>query len=220
MVSRTFRTASSTLFSRRTPNFLSSPTRAPSIPRFIGRDAALFHAVAVVCCSTGRSGRPLHLPLSAPESAKISGRDRDGISASDVFNRSIRRDDEAKDLIRHSPKGIVAVAAAADEGSGKRVVKVPIECRRGVSLDATVLPAEEIVVEGVTRWRAWCRHYEAWHYHGPAERARKAHCQDSSSPYWRSGYNIATSGGTSTLARWCRDRASHPPLGSSSASWT
>jgi hypothetical protein len=70
-------------------------------------------------------------------------------------------------------------------------VKVPINQVACISLDASTLPAEEIVVRGVTRWRVWCRYCRAWHYHGPAEGHREAHCQDSSSPYWRSGYNLA-----------------------------
>ncbi len=56
-----------------------------------------------------------------------------------------------------------------------------------ISLDAPTLPPEELI----SRWRVWCRHCEAWYFHGPAEGHREAHCQDSSSPYWRSGYNLA-----------------------------
>ena len=40
----------------------------------IGRDAALFHAVAVVCSTNWQIGEAIRLLLSAPESAKISGR--------------------------------------------------------------------------------------------------------------------------------------------------
>jgi hypothetical protein len=70
-------------------------------------------------------------------------------------------------------------------------VKLPINRAACISLDAPTLATEEVQIGGVTRWRVWCRHCAAWHYHGPAEGHREAHCQDSSSPYWRSGYNLA-----------------------------
>ena len=70
-------------------------------------------------------------------------------------------------------------------------MKVPINQVACIDLDAPTLPAERIKVKGVVRWRVWCRHCGEWHYHGPAEGHREAHCHDSNSPYWRSGYNLA-----------------------------
>ena len=70
-------------------------------------------------------------------------------------------------------------------------MKVPINQVACINLDAPTLPAEEVRIKGTTCWRVWCEHCETWHYHGPAEGHREAHCQDSSSPYWRSGYNLA-----------------------------
>jgi hypothetical protein len=70
-------------------------------------------------------------------------------------------------------------------------MKVPINSVACISLDAPTLPAAEVVVHGVTRWRVWCRHCNEWHYHGPAEGHREAHCHEPSSPYWRNGYNLA-----------------------------
>ena len=70
-------------------------------------------------------------------------------------------------------------------------MKVPINQVACIDLDAPTLPAEQVRIKGTMRWRVWCRHCEAWHHHGPAEGHREAHCQGSSSPYWRSGYNLA-----------------------------
>ena len=70
-------------------------------------------------------------------------------------------------------------------------MKVPIDDYACLDLDAPTLLANEITVDGVTRWRVWCKHCQSWHFHGPAEGHREAHCHDSNSPYWRSGYNLA-----------------------------
>lgn len=69
-------------------------------------------------------------------------------------------------------------------------MKVPIDEVACIDLDAPVLPAYEAKYRGVV----WCRHCGVWHDHGPAEGHREAHCQDRSSPYWRTGYNLAFSG--------------------------
>lgn len=69
--------------------------------------------------------------------------------------------------------------------------KVPISDHACVDLDAPVLAAEEVLVEGRRLWRVWCRHCDAWHYHGPMEGHRIAHCRVAASPYVATGYNIA-----------------------------
>jgi hypothetical protein len=73
-------------------------------------------------------------------------------------------------------------------------MKVPISDHDRIDLDTPVLPAYEAVIKGVTRWLVWCKHCRIWHRHGAAEGHREAHCQDSSSPYWKSGYNLAFGG--------------------------
>jgi hypothetical protein len=73
-------------------------------------------------------------------------------------------------------------------------MKVPISERQVIDLDAPVLPAYEVVVDGVTYWVVWCRHCGEWHRHGPIEGHREAHCTDSKSPYWKRGYNLAFAG--------------------------
>ena len=70
-------------------------------------------------------------------------------------------------------------------------MKVPIDSHACLDLDAPTLPAEEVTVNGATRWRVWCRYCEAWHHHGPADGHREAHCPDQGSPYWAKGYNLA-----------------------------
>jgi hypothetical protein len=35
-----------------------------------------------------------------------------------------------------------------------------------IDLDAPVLPAEPMLIDGVEQWRAWCRHCDKWHMHG------------------------------------------------------
>ena len=70
-------------------------------------------------------------------------------------------------------------------------MKVPIDKYACIDLNAPTLLAYEITVDGVTRWRVWCKHCQSWHFHGPAEGHREAHCHDSNSPYWRNGYNLA-----------------------------
>jgi len=40
-----------------------------------------------------------------------------------------------------------------------------------------------------------CDHCDAWHWHGPLEGHRIAHCHDPESPYEARGYNIRLGGG-------------------------
>src|SRR5687768_14357514 len=63
-----------------------------------------------------------------------------------------------------------------------------------LDLDAPTLGAEAVSVAGVTRWRVWCRHCQAWHLHGPGEGHRIAHCEKPGSPYAANGYNIVLAG--------------------------
>jgi hypothetical protein len=73
-------------------------------------------------------------------------------------------------------------------------VKVPIDEVACIDLDAPVLPAYERRIDGAVRWCVWCKHCGEWHDHGPAEGYREAHCRDQTSPYWKSGYNLAYAG--------------------------
>ena len=73
-------------------------------------------------------------------------------------------------------------------------MKVPIDEVAVIDLDAPVLSAYEAKYRGVVRWFVWCKHCDAWHDHGPAEGHREAHCPDQSSPYWKTGYNLAYAG--------------------------
>lgn len=73
-------------------------------------------------------------------------------------------------------------------------MKVPIDDFAVIDLDAPVLPAYDARIGGVVRWMVWCEHCRNWHRHGAAEGHREAHCQDSNSPYWRQGYNLAYAG--------------------------
>ena len=73
-------------------------------------------------------------------------------------------------------------------------MKVPIDEGHLIDLDAPVLSAYEVVLKGAVRWLVWCKHCEKWHGHGAAEGHREAHCIDSTSPYWKTGYNLAYAG--------------------------
>ena len=73
-------------------------------------------------------------------------------------------------------------------------MKVPISEFNLIDLDAPVLPAYEAEIGGSTHWLVWCKHCNKWHRHGAAEGHREAHCNDSSSPYWKTGYNLAYAG--------------------------
>ena len=73
-------------------------------------------------------------------------------------------------------------------------MKVPIGEFALVDLDAPVLPAYEAVIKGVTHWMVWCKYCQTWHQHGAAEGHREAHCTDSTSGYWKQGYNLAYAG--------------------------
>ena len=73
-------------------------------------------------------------------------------------------------------------------------MKVPISDCAVVNLDAPVLPAYEAVIDGATFWLVWCRHCAKWHCYGAAEGHREAHCKDSQSDYWKTGYNLAYAG--------------------------
>jgi hypothetical protein len=70
-------------------------------------------------------------------------------------------------------------------------MKVPISDCQLIDFDAPVLPAYETLLDGSTYWVVWCKHCKKWHRHGPAEGHREAHCNDSASPYWKTGYNLA-----------------------------
>jgi hypothetical protein len=49
-------------------------------------------------------------------------------------------------------------------------------------------------MDGSRYWLVWCKYCRKWHRHGPAEGHREAHCNDSESPYWSTGYNLAWAG--------------------------
>jgi hypothetical protein len=73
-------------------------------------------------------------------------------------------------------------------------VKISIDDVAVLDLDAPVLSAYEAKYRGVVRWFAWCKHRRERHDHGPTEGHWEAHCRDPSSPYWKSGYNLAYAG--------------------------
>jgi hypothetical protein len=70
-------------------------------------------------------------------------------------------------------------------------MKVPVNAVACISLDAPTVAAHEVKRGGVMRWRFWCRHCGQWHYHGPGEGHREAHCTKPTSPYHQTGYNLA-----------------------------
>ena len=59
-----------------------------------------------------------------------------------------------------------------------------------VDLDARVLGATPMTVDGRALWRVWCKHCERHHWHGPSEGHREAHCRGAT-PYTQTGYNLA-----------------------------
>ncbi len=59
-----------------------------------------------------------------------------------------------------------------------------------IDVEAPVLGATEVTVNGRTLWRIWCRHCKRHHWHGPGEGHREAHCSGQT-PYSDSGYNLA-----------------------------
>ncbi len=73
-------------------------------------------------------------------------------------------------------------------------MNVPISDCAVIDLDAPTLPAYEVKIIGGVRWVIWCKHCRKWHRHGAAEGHREAHCNDSQSPYWKTGYNLAYAG--------------------------
>ena len=73
-------------------------------------------------------------------------------------------------------------------------MKVPISECALIDLDAPTLPAYEVKSKADVHWVVWCKHCRMWHRHGAAEGHREAHCEDSSSPYWKTGYNLAYAG--------------------------
>ena len=70
-------------------------------------------------------------------------------------------------------------------------MKVPINAVACIDLDAPAAAGRAREGDGRRALARLVPALREWHYHGPAERHREAHCQDSSSPYWRSGYNLA-----------------------------
>ena len=59
-----------------------------------------------------------------------------------------------------------------------------------IDVSAPALGAEEVTVDGRVLWRVWCKHCGHYHYHGPAEGHREAHCQ-TPTLYSATGYNLA-----------------------------
>jgi hypothetical protein len=62
-----------------------------------------------------------------------------------------------------------------------------------LDLDAPTLSAVEVLIDGRILWRIWCRYCRGFHYHGPGEGHREAHCH-SGTPYDATGYNLASAG--------------------------
>lgn len=60
-----------------------------------------------------------------------------------------------------------------------------------LDLDAPMLAAEAIEVDGRILWRVWCSHCADHHWHGPGEGHRISYCRRPGSPYAVSGYNLA-----------------------------
>lgn len=73
-------------------------------------------------------------------------------------------------------------------------MKIPLGTFGCFSLEAPTLTAHKVEVDGVTYFRVWCDHCQQWHYHGPRDGHREAHCRDPESPYWRTGCNLALGG--------------------------
>ena len=73
-------------------------------------------------------------------------------------------------------------------------MKVPIDDYSCIDLDAPTLQAYEVCRSGVTYWLVWCEHCKVWHRHGAAEGHRESHCTEVSSPFHKSGYNLAFAG--------------------------
>ena len=42
------------------------------------------------------------------------------------------------------------------------LMKVPIDDYACISLDAPTLPAHEVSIDGITRWRVWCKYCRRW----------------------------------------------------------
>lgn len=60
-------------------------------------------------------------------------------------------------------------------------------------------------------YAAWCSHCERYHLHSRANGRRVAHCSDTRSPYWRTGYVIQLAGVVSDAMR--RDLKRRRPRG-------
>jgi len=57
--------------------------------------------------------------------------------------------------------------------------------------------AELVTLNGeIRRYRVWCDQCQDFHYHGPMDGHREAHCRNPDSLYHRTGYVIVLSGGS------------------------
>jgi hypothetical protein len=50
-------------------------------------------------------------------------------------------------------------------------------------------------LHGVESWQFWCPFCARYHTHGAARGHRVAHCSDSSSPFYKTGYVLKLKGG-------------------------
>ena len=73
---------------------------------------------------------------------------------------------------------------AVDWNAGDVASKAGLSDGAVIDVDAPVLPAYAVNLDGIIRWRVWCKHCHAWHYHGPMEGHRESHCHDPTRKSW------------------------------------
>ena len=123
-------------------------------------------------------------PSPSPPSAYSASPSTDG-GASENWPRSIST---ATNHTGPPPRGL---AFARSRLVHWPTMKVPVDKYTCLDLNAPILPAyqDRSKKTGAIRWRVWCRFCGRWHYHGPGEGHRVAHC-NGETPYSVSGYNL------------------------------
>ena len=73
----------------------------------------------------------------------------------------------------------------------KTAMKICFDSTSIWDYSALTLVAESVLLDGfILRYRVWCPHCADYHYHGPRNGHREAHCHVTDSPFHKSGYNI------------------------------
>jgi len=73
-------------------------------------------------------------------------------------------------------------------------MKIAFDSTYHWDFSAPTFEAESVLIDGyIHRYRVECPYCKIYHFHGPRDGHREAHCTDVDSPFFATGYNIQLS---------------------------